>query len=165
MSTENSTENDDTIEANDIKISEPLHWDGLINMQASIVNAIMNQQALVLELSKKFESVLNNDPGTFAAVDGLMKSIHDIAIGVSQLQAQHKIKDVFRVGVATGEDEILDYLRIGAGYISAEENLANMMATAYLDIFTRLSVDTSQIEEMSEVVAETKVMTGSPDVK
>jgi len=158
-------ENNDTIEVNDVKVGEPLYWEGLNNEQQHVAKNIMSQQALVLGLSKKYGNILKEDQETFRAVDGLMKSIHDIALGVSQLQAQHKVDGAYRVGEVKGDDEILDYLRIGAGYISAEENLANMLATAYLDIFTKLSTDTSQIDELSDLKDVANTMTGSPDGK
>jgi hypothetical protein len=167
MSTENTTENTDNVEVNDIKVDGELFWEGLDQEQAHVTKNILAQQALVLELSKKFEHILKKDQNTFRAVDGLMKSIHDIAIGVSQLQAQHKIDGVYRVGVVVGDDEILDYLRIGAGYVVAEENLANMIATAYLDIFTKLTTaDAGAVGDLSELEELTKgnpIMSGTPD--
>jgi len=156
-----SKEQTDTIEVNDVKVSGTFYWDGLNEEQAHVTKSIMSQQALVLELSKKFESILNKDQETFQAVDGLMKSIHDIAIGVSQLQAQHKDDNgAYLTGEVSGDDDIMTYLRIGSGYISAEENLANMIATAYLDIFTKLSTDTSQLDELADLKDKADTISG-----
>jgi len=141
------------IEANGIKIDGDMYWEGLVDAKNGIAKEILSQQHLVLELSKKYESTLNNDPSTYAAVEGLMKSIQDLANDIPAIMNRHQISGTFKSGKldSSNIDDTLEYLEIASQYISISENLSNLISTAYLDIFAKLSLP---LDDLSATIKE-----------
>jgi len=160
----------ETVEANDIKIEGSLYWDGLVTIKDELAREILTQQHLVLELAKKYEDTLSKDTELTHAANGLMGSVKDLAEDVAKILEQHKTADgSFRMGEIKDDnaDDALEYLRIASQYIAVGENLNNLVSTAYLDIFTKLSVDTKElskvIEDGNEDIA--KISKGLPNGK
>lgn len=152
---ENKT--NDSVEVSNIKIDEPLHWEGLVQIRKDLVTNVIEQQALVLELAKKYEEILKKDTETSHALNGLMLTIQDLATNIAEITKEHQDDNGnYFTGIAEGDDAILDYLRIASTYISIEENLANLIATAYLDVFTKLTTDTSIINDIKKIIEDMK---------
>lgn len=145
------------VSVNDIEVDGDLYWEGLVDIRNDIVKEILTQQQLVLELSKKYEVALKKNPSTYAAVEGLMKSIQDLAADLPPLMQRHQVNGVFKTGdvKASGDiDDTLEYLDIGSQYIAINENLSNLISTAYLDIFAKLSLP---ISDLAQTIKDGKV--------
>lgn len=157
VNNEVETEKEDGIEITpEIKMDEPIYWDGLIEMQAAIAKTMIEQQLFVLELSKKYKDALESDKSIFHAVSGLMLSIGDLAADLAGIQNLHKVDGAYRTGEINDIDGTMDYLRIASNYIAIEENLSNLMASAYLDIFSRLNIAKTNIDELATTVIDGK---------
>ena len=149
--TETNVKNTDTVEANNLKIEGELNWDGLISERTKVVTDIINQQALVLEMSIKFKEILLKDEKLTHAMNGLILSIQDLAENVAEVTNQHKDNEgKFYSGVATGDDATLEYLRIASTYIAVEENLVNLITTAHVDIFSKLTTNNTILEAVKD---------------
>ena len=137
----------ESIEVDGIKFDEDIYWEGLIDAKNGVTKEILAQQQLVLELAKKHEADLKANPSTLASVEGLMKAIQDLATDIPNIMARHQVDGKFKEGKldATNIDDSLEYLEIASQYISIGENLSNLISTAYLDIFARLSLPTDNL--------------------
>ena len=136
---------------------EKLLWEGLVELRASISQEILKQQAFVLEIAKANNDTLSKDAVLFQTVEGLMKSIGDLAHSVVEVEAAHKDETgSFKTGEINGIDEQLEYLGIGNRYITINENLANLISAAYLEIFVKLNVGGTTLAELNQAIAEGK---------
>jgi len=157
---ENVTQPADTVEVNNIKVDGDLDWHGLVTERANVVNDIINQQALVLEMSIKFKDVLLKDEKLTHAMNGLMLSIQDLAENVAEITKSHKdANGKYFEGIAKNDDEVLEYLRIASTYIAIGENLANLISTAHVDIFSRLTTNKAILNSINEAKAESDKIT------
>jgi len=138
------------VSVGDVKVEEDLYWEGLVTLKNEVAESILKEQQLVLELSKVYAKELEKDKELYDAVKGLILSISDLANDVPPIMNEHMENGKFKEGLVDSEnvDGILKYLNIGQQYIVITENIKNLMATAYLDIFTRLSVPTDDLKDV-----------------
>ena len=170
VATEATTEETtDSVEVNDIKIDEPLYWESLVTERTNLVNNIIQQQAIVLELARRYEKELAEDEDTAKALNGLILSIEDLAKNVAEITEKHRVDGKFREGKIDNDDDILEYLNYASTYVAIGENLANLLATAYIDVISRLTTDTilkANLEkEIAEAAEETKEDTDARESK
>jgi len=151
---EESVETTETVEVNEIKMDEPIYWESLLNIREDLVKNIIQQQATILELVKRYEKELETDTETAKAIDGISLSIQDLAKNVAEITNKHKNADgSFKKGLIDNDDDMLEYLNYASTYVAIDENLANLLATAYIDVISRLTTDTilkAQIKETKE---------------
>ena len=155
----------DTVEVNNIKVDGDLDWDGLVTERNNVVNDIINQQALVLEMSIKFKDILLKDEKLTHMMNGLMLSIQDLAENVAEITKSHKdANGEFFKGITKNDDETLEYLRIASTYIAIGENLANLIATAHVDIFSKLTTNKAILDSIEEAKKEANKSKNIPKV-
>lgn len=150
------------LDANDNGAEElegKLRWEDLMLARKEAVSGLLGQQYLLTELTKNYEELLAEDNDLNRAVDGLMKSYKDIGAELRTTMEKHVTFEgnklvSFKEGVIDQEEnesEYYDYIQIGGEYISAQEKIGNLSATAYLDIFTQLKVGKADLEALKQV--------------
>jgi len=140
---------------------EKLKWDFLKEEFERVGKDIVYQQALVVELTKKYEDKINKDKELFHAVSGFIKSLTDLAEELREISNEHRDKEgKFYTGEIDSEDmdSQLTYFRVAEMYLNKSTILANILATAYMDIFIKLQIDTdmSEIKNIKHLTDELK---------
>jgi len=131
---------------------EVLPWNDLNEMHRDIAKTIIEQQYLVLELYNANKEVVDSDKITKAKLEGLTLSIQNFSKDIVDLKNQFSD----RTGNAENIDDRMDYLSIATAYVSVNEKLANIMSTSYLDIFTKLSVNATDMSKLKDTVTDGK---------
>jgi len=151
-------------------VEEKFNWEELVNGNRETVKEILSKQLLVRELANVNIETISKNKGLEESIQGLMKTYTDLADECRKVALQHatsttivnnggtdvEIGKEFKTGVITDDDERLEYIRIGSAYISIQEKLAYISSTAYLDIFTKMKLDTDSPEykDMKKIVED-----------
>jgi len=149
---------------------EVFDWGELVKGNQETVKEILGKQLLVRELANVNIEAITGNKELETSLQGLMKTYTDLADECRKVALEHatvtttvkngdkdiEVGKVFKSGIITDDDERLEYIRLGSGYISIQEKLAYISSTAYLDIFTKLKLDTTSPEykDMKKIVEE-----------
>jgi hypothetical protein len=157
----------DTNDNNVEEMGKDLIWDELLKLKDETKEELLGGQNLVMATYQQKKNEVDASPELTAKVNGLLLSYKDIALDLREAMNQHMtIKDVekngkplieivdWKKGVASTEDDQLEYIRVAAMYTSALDNIAGLSA-AYLDILLELKIATPEdIAEANKIVEE-----------
>lgn len=140
-----------------VPVRTVLKWDDLLLAKQEAGEAIIQQQLLIVELTKIHATRIDSDKTLYETIAGLLGTLKDLAQDIVTISLSHavvttKINGVetamsFKTGIATQGEEELDYISIGAQYLSIIDKVAHLAGTAYLDVFTKLNLDTKELQK------------------
>jgi len=147
---------------------EPVKWEDLVDARTSTVTTLMEQQTLLAELVETEQDKINNDAEIFAIIDGLGKTFNDLAGDINTLSIEHAtettevevkgnkvtIPTEYKSGVITDSDGELAYLTLGSNYVAIEEKIAHITSTTYIDIYTKLKMDVTDLVDAANTGVE-----------
>jgi hypothetical protein len=156
--------------------AEVFMWEELLLAKTEAGDSIINQQHLIVGLIELYEKVIENDIELFNTIKGLLKTLEDLAKDINTISLEHAtvttklgeftIGSEFKKGVvAIGVDQ-MSYIEIAAKYLSIIDKVAHLAGTAYLDVFTRLKTDTSELAKaINDGIAAVEKIRGNKNGK
>ena len=140
-------------------------WENLQLAQKELGEGIVKQSILISELAKTHEEIINSDKEISDSVNGLSLAIRDVADAARLTSIKHSTKTSTReiptVGTITlptemrkglvTDDDKLDYLGIAGEYITHAEELAHISTTGYVDIFSKLKISDTAVNNITEI--------------
>jgi hypothetical protein len=130
--------------------NEKLNWQMLVDIKNEIGSDILKQQIQINEYVKLFKDKIDANPEIGVLIVGLHNTILDLVNTVRDFSILHStstktledgtvVADGFRTGdIEDDSDDYFLFMKYYNGYISTREKLAHIVATAYMDIFSRL---------------------------
>ena len=142
-------------------------WEHLDEPRGEIARLIYSQFLLISRLSDAHKEDIEKDTEIKEAIIGFEQVLLDLSNEARVLALKHateteekdageglgkvKIATKFLTGeVEPGSDDEFTYLGIAAEYITLLEKITFVTSTGYLDIFTRLKVDTKDMVKIME---------------
>lgn len=136
----------------------PSYWEDLMQLRKEAVNDLLEQQALVNETVKQIQHLILKDTKLSIAIKGLINSFTDIAEKVRQNMNYHiqmdennNIVDYKKGIIDQSTDDMYDYIKIASNYLNAKEQIAHLMASAYLEIFTLVKANDGTLVNQEDI--------------
>lgn len=130
----------------EFEIDDELNWDGIPQLKKDVAQELLKQQAFILELAKVYKNDLDANPKAYKFVEGLMLSLQDLAVQLSDLDSTIK----GRKGIVDNIDDKLDYLNIATNYINIQETITSLASNGYLEIISSLNLNVDKLKETIE---------------
>lgn len=141
-------------------------WEDLLEFRTDAVNALREQTILLSGLKEEHKDIIVKDDSLRSSVDGLNKTYIDIADAIRSTMEKHMtienntIIDYKKGVIKDTDSEFSDWITISGMYTGAMETVANIGGKAYLDIFTKLKINTEELEKvMTSGQEEVKTIT------
>lgn len=128
---------------------QQFYWEDLVAARDDVVNNAIHQQNLLMELVTTYDKIITADSDLESMVKGLMLSYADVAkdtvFTISSLHTADGSAVVegvvpnYKKGLVKVEDEeYFEYIDIAYKYCTKSEQLANLSANGFLDIFLKI---------------------------
>ena len=142
---------------------DSLSWDDLLIARTDAIESIVTQQYIVAGFSEKHQKLLEEKPEVNAQLLGLSKSLQDLVFEATTIGLEHSTKEQvvtigdkeikvpvsFKTGkVDTTVVDELEFIGIGGKYITLSEQVIDMTSTAYIDVYSELKVDASELKDL-----------------
>lgn len=125
--------------------AQPLYWEYLMDYVGKITNSLMNNAAMVKQLSTEYAEVIGSNPDLGRLISGFMLSLEDISNSTRLIMNRHVVFDGndkqigHKTGlVSGGTDDALEFLAITNEYNSILDRMNALSSNGYLNIFMKL---------------------------
>ena len=140
---------------------ETVNWDDLILARKDAVGAVLENQQLVVELTKLKSDAIEENKDTFELVNGLLNTYKELADDIRKISLEHatvttevktptgklKVPKAFKSGVIDDNEDELSYIAIATNYVSIVEKVGHITGTSYPGILVKLGMDGSPVEK------------------
>lgn len=125
--------------------AQPLYWEYLMDFVGKITNSLLNNTAMVKQLTATYQDVISSNPQIGMLLKGFALSLEDIGKATGEVMKRHVIFDAngIQIGNKTGlvdgmTDDAIEFLAITNEYNSLLDRLNALSSNGYLNIFMKL---------------------------
>lgn len=140
---------------------ETVSWDDLKKAREDAVGAVLQNQELVVELTKLKKAELEKNSVALDLVNGVLNTYQELADDIRNISLEHavdkaliktskgkvEVPKTFKTGVITDNEEELSYIAIATNYITVIEKVGHISGTTYPDIMVKLGMETDGVED------------------
>lgn len=146
MGKANKKKNQKTLSVNTTQeeSAQPLYWEYLMDYVGKITNSLMNNAAMVKQLSVEYSETLKTNSELDRLLKGFMLSLDDISKSTRLVMNRHvtfngDVQVDHKKGLVNGgTDDALEFLAITNEYNSILDRINALSTNGYLNIFMKL---------------------------
>lgn len=145
--------------------SQKMYWEDLMDFVGKITNGILNNSAMIDQLSKEYSKEIEAEQDLKLLVNGFKLSLQDLSLSTRNTMNRHvtfendQIVDNKKGLVDPDSEDVFTFLNIANEYIIITDKLDALSSNGYLNIFTKLKAYNQQDYQN----LEKKVMSGTKE--